>query len=119
MESKYNNKQKEIQKERVNYENKMKELYDKLAIAKNQYLQIDSSYKSLRDDKNKNSDTLKKCLNEIDTLKLEFAKKENLLNSKLDDCNNSLKIKINEKIDCQDQLTKMKNKLKNCSKVLF
>ena len=110
---------KEIQKDRLSYEEKIKELNDKLALEKNKYLQIDSSYKALRDDKNEKSKSLKKCFKENDNIKFEFAKKENFLNSKLDECNESLKKNIIEKVDCDDQLTKMKNKLKNFSKVVF
>ena len=104
LETKYNEKTKELMNERMLNEKKIKEIKGKMKLSKSDYLQIDSSYKALMNDKNAYNEKLKKCNENLSNLKQEYSKKEISSNGNLEECRDSFKkitIQIN---NCEREL---------------
>jgi len=119
LETKYNEKMKELINEKMMSEKKLKELKDKMQLSKTDYLQIDSSYKALMNDKKDYSEKLKKCNEDISKLRSECSKKEIAINNNLEECRDSFKKLSLQRNDVEKELSRCRSHIKGKSKVIF
>jgi hypothetical protein len=119
LETKYNEKMNELINEKMMSEKKLKELKDKMQLSKTDYLQIDSSYKALMNDKKDYSEKLKKCNEDISKLRSECSKKEIAINNNLEECRDSFKKLSLQRNDVEKELSRCRSHIKGKSKVIF